>query len=170
MIAAFVASMLERELRALRREVEAYPDERQLWQELPGVGNTGGTLALHIAGNLQHYIGARLGGTGYVRDRPAEFSRRGVSRVELLEEIDAARTAVAAALARLTEADLHRVFPEPIGGVEVETGEYLIHLAVHATYHLGQIDLHRRVVTGRAEAVDAVRPAELSTARKPSAP
>jgi uncharacterized damage-inducible protein DinB len=87
----------------------------------------------------------------------------------LRQEVEAARAVVAAALAPLAEADLRRVYPETIGGVEVETGEYLIHLAVHLTYHLGQIDLHRRVVTGRAEAVDAVRPAELSTARRPSA-
>ena len=45
------------------------------------------------------------------------------------------------------------------------TGDYLIHLATHFAYHLGQIDYHRRVVTGVAVAVDAMRPSDLSSAR-----
>jgi uncharacterized damage-inducible protein DinB len=47
----------------------------------------------------------------------------------------------------------------------VATGEYLVHLATHLTYHLGQIDYHRRVVTGSSAGVGAVRPAELKSAR-----
>ena len=93
-----VAAILDRDLGTLRREVEAYPDERGLWQEVPGISNVAGTLALHLAGNLQHYIGARLGRTGYVRDRAAEFARRDVPRSELLSQIEAARAAVKAAL------------------------------------------------------------------------
>ena len=87
-----MAAIFERDLRALRREVEAYPDERDLWAQVPGVSNVAGTLVLHLAGNLQYYIGAVLGGSGYVRDRPAEFARRDVARSELLREIEAART------------------------------------------------------------------------------
>jgi hypothetical protein len=97
-LAAGVAAILDRDLRTLRRELEAYPDERQIWQAVPGLPNSAGTLALHLAGNLQHYIGARLGGAGYVRNRDAEFSRRDVPRAELLAEIERARTAIAAAL------------------------------------------------------------------------
>ena len=83
-LAAAVAAILDRELRTLRRELEAYPDERQLWQEVPGLPNSAGTLALHLTGNLQHYIGACWGGTGYVRNRDAEFGQRDVPRSELL--------------------------------------------------------------------------------------
>jgi len=82
-----LAAMLDRDLATLRREVEAYPDERDLWREVPGVPNVGGTLVLHLTGNLQHYFGARLAGTGYVRDRPAEFARRNVPRPELLRSM-----------------------------------------------------------------------------------
>ena len=78
-----LAAMLDRDLATLRREVEAYPDERDLWREIPGVANVGGSLVLHLTGNLQHYFGAQLTGTGYVRDRPAEFARRNVPRSEL---------------------------------------------------------------------------------------
>ena len=160
-----VATILDRDLRTLRREVEAYPNDRALWQEVPGISNVAGTLTLHLAGNLQHYIGARMGQTGYVRDRAAEFARRDVPRPELLSQIEAARAAVKAALSRAPEPDLTAEYPETVGGSKVSTGDYLVHLTTHFAYHLGQIDYHRRVVTGKAFAVDAIRPSELSSAR-----
>jgi len=160
-----VAAILDRDLRTLRRELEAYPDERQIWQAVPGLLNTAGTLALHLAGNLQHYIGARWGGTGYVRDRDAEFSRRGVSRAELLAEVERARAAVAAASPRIPAAALEQDFPELIADAHIRTDEYLVHLCAHFTYHLGQLDSHRRIVTGRTAGVGALRPAELGSAR-----
>jgi len=164
-LAADVAAIIDRELRTLRREIEAYPDERQIWEQVPGITNCGGTLALHLAGNLQHYIGARWAGTGYVRDRDAEFARRDVPRAEIVGEIERARAAVAAGLARVDEAIIGSDYPERIADASIRTGEYLVHLAVHFAYHLGQLDLHRRVVTGDAEGVGAVRPVELRSAR-----
>jgi hypothetical protein len=124
-----------------------------------------GTLALHLAGNLQHYFGAHLGRTGYVRDRPAEFARRDVPRSELLQQIEAAHAAVKAALSGAVVPDLEAEFPELIAGKRVSVGDYLVHLSTHFAYHLGQIDYHRRVVTGSALAVEAMRPAELSSAK-----
>jgi uncharacterized damage-inducible protein DinB len=158
-----LAAIFERDLRALAREVDAYPDERDLWAHVPGVSNVAGTLVLHLAGNLQHYIGAVLGGSGYVRDRPAEFARRDVPRSALLREIEAARTAVSRALGGAV--DIDREFPESIAGKKVRTGDYLIHLATHFAYHLGQLDYHRRIVTRHDKGVDAMRPIELSSAR-----
>jgi uncharacterized damage-inducible protein DinB len=161
-----VAAILDRDLRTLARSVEAYPDEHDLWRLPAGVDNSGGTLALHLAGNLQHFLGARLAGSGYVRDRDAEFAARDVPRAEILRRIEAARAAVAMAAATVTEEMLSAEYPDPVGGVRVSTGEYLVHLVSHFTYHLGQLDYHRRVVTGQARGLDAVRPAELSSARR----
>jgi hypothetical protein len=161
-----VGSLLDRELRTLQREVEAYPDERDLWREVPGLPNVGGTLALHLAGNIQHYFGHHLGKSSYVRNRPAEFSRRDVSRAELLDEVSAARAAVKAALAHISESQLQQDFPEVITGSQVLTGEYVVHLLAHFNYHLGQLDCHRRLVTGKSVGVGAVSPSELSSARK----
>jgi hypothetical protein len=164
-LAAGVAAILDRELRTLRRELEAYPDERQIWQAVPGLPNTAGTLALHLAGNLQHYVGARLGGTSYVRNRDAEFSRRNVPRAELLADIERARTAIAAALPQLPADALTRDYPEPISDAHIRTDEYLVHLCAHFAYHLGQLDSHRRIVTGNPAGVGALRPIELGSAR-----
>ena len=165
MLLPAIAALLDRDLRTLRREVEAYPDDQALWQPVPGITNVAGTLVLHLTGNLQHYLGTRLGGTGYVRDRTSEFARRDVPRAELLAQIEAARAAVTRAVTKIGEAELTAEFPEPVGGSMVQTGEYLIHLTTHFAYHLGQIDYHRRVVTGRAAGVEAMRPAELASAR-----
>jgi uncharacterized damage-inducible protein DinB len=156
-------AILQRELAAVRRTVEAYPDDASLWAERPGLPNSGGTLVLHIAGNLRHFIGAVIGGTGYVRDRDAEFARRGLSREELLAEIDAAAAAVDAGFASLPAGDdeLMRPYPLQVAGRAVAVGDFLVHLASHLAYHLGQLDYHRRLVTGDPKGVGALGLAEL---------
>jgi hypothetical protein len=165
MLVESVAAILDRDLQALGREVEAYPDDGTLWQLPEGVTNSGGTLVLHLTGNIQHYLGARLADTGFVRDRPAEFSARGVSRVALVRQIEAARSAVRSAAGKLTGEALELDFPEVVGGMRVATGDYLIHLVSHFGYHLGQVDYHRRLVTRDPRGVDAIRAGELASAR-----
>ena len=165
MLVEAVAAMLDRDLQTLGREVEAYPDDDALWQVPEGAPNSAGTLVLHLTGNLQHFFGARLGGTGYVRDRPAEFAARGVSRAVLLGQIEAARAAVRTAARQIDDAAVRQDFPEIVGGVRVTMGEYLVHLVSHFTYHLGQVDYHRRLVTRDRRGVDALRVVELSSAR-----
>jgi uncharacterized damage-inducible protein DinB len=155
-LTTWIAGIFVRDLRALRREIEAFPDESELWRVRPGISNSAGTLALHLTGNIQHYIGAVLGDTGYVRDRDAEFARRDVPRGQLLREIDAAISAVEQGLARVTDADLAKPYPDPPRGHSVTTGEYFIHLVAHFTYHLGQVDYHRRLLTGQAGNIRAV--------------
>src|SRR3989442_12385174 len=90
MLTTWIAAILRRDLGALRREIEAYADERDIWRVAPGISNCAGTLALHLGGNIQFFVGAVLAGTGYVRDRGAEFARRDGPPAELLPEIDPA--------------------------------------------------------------------------------
>jgi hypothetical protein len=164
MVTTTVAAMLSRELRALERELEAYPDEAQIWHVHPALPNTAGTLALHAAGNLLHFIGAVLGGTGYVRDRDAEFSRRGVSRAELLSGLRTAREVIGAALQGLPESRLMEWYPLPVANRRVRTGEFLLHLTAHLAYHVGQVDYHRRITTTDPKGIGAVSPTELPSA------
>jgi uncharacterized damage-inducible protein DinB len=149
-------AILRRDLDAVHRSVEAYPDDASLWAERPGLPNSGGTLVLHLAGNLQHFVGAVLGGSGYRRDRPSEFSRRDVPREALVAEIETAQRAVERALSAMPDEAFEQPYPESIGGRTVATGDLLVHLAVHLAYHLGQIDYHRRLVTGDARSIGAV--------------
>src|SRR5690242_18997908 len=158
MLIQTVQAMLLRELAAVQRSVEAYPDDTSLWAQPNGLPNAGGTLVLHLAGNLQHYVGAVLGNSGYERDRPAEFARRDVPRAELLREVSAAIAAVEHTLSSLSEGSLLQPHPEAIGGSVLPIGVFLVHLATHLAYHLGQLDYHRRVVTGDASGVGALSP------------
>lgn len=153
--------MLARELHAVKRELEAYPDDASVWRVIPGVPNTGGTLALHLAGNLQHFFGAILGRDGYKRDRDAEFARRDVPRNELLVGIDATIASVERTLKAISDETLAAAYPEPIAKRTVTTEIFLVHLATHLAYHLGQLDYHRRAVTDGASTVDAVSVREL---------
>jgi uncharacterized damage-inducible protein DinB len=152
MLATSIALVIGRDLAALRREIEAYPDERTVWATALGIANSAGTLALHLAGNLQHFVGAALGGTGYRRDRDAEFARRDVPRSEVLAEIDRARAVVEAVLPALAEAELERTFPVELAGERPSTGYALVHLAAHLAYHLGQVNYHRRLLASTAPA------------------
>jgi uncharacterized damage-inducible protein DinB len=162
MLIPIVQAMLLRELAAVQRSVQAYPDDASLWALPNGLPNAGGTLVLHLAGNLQHYVGTVLGGTGYVRDRPAEFARRDVSRAELLSELENAVRAVQRTLPTLREESLAKPYPEMVGGKVLTTASFLMHLATHLAYHLGQLDYHRRVVTGDTTGVGALSPAALA--------
>lgn len=138
--------LMVRDLRALAREVAAYPDDASVWGEVPGLANAGGTLVLHLAGNVQHFIGAVLGGSGYVRDRDAEFGRRGVSRAELVSQVEAAIVQVERVVPALTPERLGAAYPIEVGGHRMVTSRWLLHLVSHLAYHLGQVDYHRRMV------------------------
>ena len=159
-----IRAILVRELRTLQRELEAYEDESQIWALPPGITNSAGTLALHVAGNLQAFVGAVLGGSGYVRDRRAEFQRRDTPRAELLAEIDTTIQAVGAALATLPAEKLDEPFPLEFGDLQVVTGDFLCHLSAHLAFHVGQVDYHRRVVTGDSTSVAPVAIPELASA------
>jgi hypothetical protein len=158
---ASLRTVITRELGAVKREIEAYPDEASLWRAVPGMPNTGGTLALHLAGNLQHFFGSILGRDGYARDRDAEFARRDVPRRELLAGIDAAIASVGRTIERLSDDAIGSAYPEPIAKRTISTDIFLLHLAQHLAYHLGQLDYHRRAVSGNAQGVDAVSVREL---------
>jgi hypothetical protein len=161
MLIPVVQAMLLRELAAVQRSVEAYPDDASLWALPKGLPNTGGTIVLHLAGNLQHFVGAVLGGNGYRRDREAEFARRDVPRAELEAELENTVNAVRRTLPKLREETLAQPYPEKVGGQVLPTGVVLVHLATHLAYHLGQLDYHRRVVTGDATSVGAVSPVRI---------
>ena len=157
----WITSVITRELKALRREIETYPSEDGLWQVLPGIANPGGNLALHLAGNIQYFLGNVLGNNGYVRNREAEFGSRDIPRNELLREIDNAIVAVETGMSKISESDLAKPYPETVGGVKSSTGAFLAHFATHLAYHLGQVDYHRRILTGESKTVKAMSVNEL---------
>ena len=152
-ITADVALVLTREVDAIAREIEAFPDDATLWQVSPGVTNSAGNLALHIAGNLQHFVGALLGRTGYVRDRDREFAQRSGTRREVVEELLRARATVAQVLPLLPASALETTLEAHSMPGPVPAQRLLLHLCAHAGFHLGQIGYLRRILTGENRSV-----------------
>lgn len=159
-----LAAIIDRELHSLAAQLEALPQEADLWHVEPGISNPVGVLAAHLLGNLQYYIGNLYGGTGYIRDRPAEFARRDRTRAEALAEVAHTRMVVRRALEAMPASRLTEPVPEVVNGLTYDTADFLVHLVSHLAYHLGQIDYARRLLT-QGGSVRAVPMAELKTAR-----
>lgn len=153
--------MILRELRALDREIAAYPDDRSPWLTPLGITNSSGTLVLHLAGNLRHFIGTALGQSEYKRNRDAEFSTKDLSCEQLRAEVQATISDLEKAFDKITVGQLESPYPLLIQERRVRTVDWLVHLSAHIGYHLGQIDYHRRLLTTNAQAADAVSVREI---------
>lgn len=136
----------ERDLQKLKDEINLYDNEGDLWKVENQIANSAGNLCLHLIGNLNHFIGATLGETGYVRNRESEFSTKYITREKLFREIDQTIEAVKISLQKLSESDFEKDFPLEKHGETVRTDFMLLHLLTHLNYHLGQINYHRRLV------------------------
>ena len=147
-LAGDLAAIMGRDLDALAAGIEAYPDDASLWRVSGNIINSGGTLALHVVGNLSHFVGAVLGGTGYVRDREAEFGDRDVSRAEILARIAACRDEVVSIVEGLDDDLLAGPYPGtlPPHLAGTTTRRFLLHLSGHLMWHRGQLDYHRRIL------------------------
>jgi len=146
MLTQDLAKLFERDLNKLKEEINAYPDEAKISAVQTGISNSAGNLCLHLIGNLNHFIGADLGNTGYVRNRDSEFALKNVPRAQLIENIDKTIQVVKSTLTKLTEEDLAKIFPVKIRDEEITTAYMLVHLSAHLSYHLGQINYHRRLI------------------------
>lgn len=150
-LASDVSRLILRDIEGFTREIAAFADDETLWQTVPGVPNAAGNLAWHVAGNLQAFIGAVLGQSGYVRNRELEFSRRSGTRAETIEELARAATVVERVLAGLTTDVLDAEFPAHLpNGMRPRTRFFLMQLSVHAGFHLGQASYLRRTLSGDA--------------------
>ena len=148
--------ILTRDLEAFAREVELFPDDEMLWKTAPGITNAAGNLALHACGNLRHFVGAVLGGTGYVRTRPAEFATRSGRREDLARQLRETAEIVARVLPQVPESALEALYPEPHDGVQLPCGRFLLHITTHLAFHLGQAGYLRRALTADAHTSGAI--------------
>jgi uncharacterized damage-inducible protein DinB len=146
MLVQILQPLFERDLNKLKTEIEQYSNEESLWRVEKNITNSAGNLCLHLIGNLNAFIGAELGKTGYVRQRELEFSQKNIPRKELLEKIDATAAVVKQALATVTQEQLQADYPVMVFKEKITTGLFLVHLATHLSYHLGQINYHRRLL------------------------
>ncbi len=136
----------ERDLLKLKEEIDLYKNETNLWLVKNEIINSAGNLCLHLIGNLNHFIGATLGNTGYVRTRELEFSSKNIPRRQLIAGIDKTIDMVKNTLGQLAEEDYEKDFPLLKHDKVVSTEHMLLHLLTHLGYHLGQINYHRRLI------------------------
>lgn len=138
--------LILRDLDSLATEISSYPTEESLWLLHGDIKNTAGNLCLHLCGNLQHFIGAVLGKSGYVRNREAEFADKHVPKEKLLAEIEATKKAISQTLSQMDASELQEEYPIQVFGAPMTTEYFLIHLSGHLMYHKGQINYHRRLL------------------------
>jgi hypothetical protein len=140
-------ALYDRDLKALRNEIQSYPDDASLWNKSGGINNPGGNVFLHLMGNLNTFFGAVYANTGYVRDRPLEFSATGIPRAKLVMMLDEIHPIVLQVLKDFPSEKLGEIYPIKIFDEEKTVSYIFIHLETHLAYHLGQINYHRRIIT-----------------------
>ncbi len=146
MVLKTLNTLFQRDLAQLATEIDAYRNESNLWVVDKEIANCAGNLCLHLVGNLNAYIGATLGGSDYIRQRELEFSEKNIPKTELLRRIKETAAILDKTLKKLKEEDMNKEFPLIVFKEKMTTGFFLIHLATHLTYHLGQINYHRRLL------------------------
>jgi hypothetical protein len=146
-LASELAQLCRRDLTRLLQELQAFPDDETLWRTLPGTSNSAGNLALHLEGNLREYIGRQLGSVDYHRQRDAEFATRDSSRADLIRRLEEVRELIPSVVSNLSTLQFESTYPEQIWGGPISTQQFLLSLYGHLSYHLGQIDYLRRILT-----------------------
>ncbi len=146
MLKESLIEIFERDLNKLKDEIGLYSDETKLWIVDKDIINSAGNLCLHLIGNLNHFIGAALGNTGYIRERDKEFSLKNIPRKDLLESIEKTKKMVTDTIQQLNEDDFNKEYPEDKLGRKATTGFLLFYISSHLSYHLGQINYHRRLL------------------------
>ncbi|MFY0605798.1 MAG: DinB family protein [Cyclobacteriaceae bacterium] len=150
MILAELSQLFERDLKKLSNQIAMYKDEDLLWTKASGISNSAGNLALHINGNLQHFVGAVLGETGYIRDREFEFGDQKVPKQQIIDEVELTIAVVQKTLSNMVDNQLGVLYPIEVFGQPMSTSFFLMHLHSHLNYHLGQINYHRRILSKNA--------------------
>jgi uncharacterized damage-inducible protein DinB len=122
--------------------------EKELWTRPLEPGNSVGHLILHLTGNLSHFVGAQLGGSGYVRDREREFTEaRPPTKPELLTNLNAAVAQFRRVVESLSAEQLAAAHPEARFGSVLQG---LMHLVTHFSLHRGQMSYIVRLVLKNA--------------------
>ena len=138
--------IFDRDLDRLKKEIEAFQNEDNLWVTIGDISNPAGNLCLHLMGNLRTYIGKNIGQHPYQRDRVAEFNARHIPKQRLIADIEETKAIIISSLAHMDREDLDKLYVENVLGFEMTNTFFLIHVTAHFSYHLGQINYLRRML------------------------
>jgi uncharacterized damage-inducible protein DinB len=147
-LTSLITSALAAELEEWHDGVKKITDslsEEDLWKKPIEPGNSIGHLILHLTGNLNHFVGALLGKTGYVRNREREFTETAFPKKEVvLAELDAAVALYRRVVTGLTAEQLALPFPEARFGLTLNA---LLRWVTHFALHRGQMSYIARMVS-----------------------
>jgi len=146
MLTETLIQIFERDLNRLITEIDLYKNEQNIWRIEEDILNSAGNLTLHIIGNLNTYIGKEIGKTNYIRNRELEFSQKGISKHELIKSLNETIYIVRKSLINLQQNELENEYPTLVFTEKTSTGFLLVHLTTHLTYHIGQVNYHRRLI------------------------
>lgn len=146
MLVETLKKLFNRDLNKLKSEIELYQNEKKIWYTEKNIANSAGNLCLHLVGNLNTYIGAEIGKSGYIRHRELEFSLKDIPRDELINKVEETIKMIDSSLDKLREEDLEKEYPLLVFDKKTSTEYFLVHLVTHLGYHLGQINYHRRLL------------------------
>jgi len=137
-IAAALTARYEK-LAGVLHELAAPLTQERFWDKPFAFGNSFGHLVLHLTGNLNYYIGAQIAGTGYVRDRPVEFSdATRPSKAEVLKKFDQAIEMVITTINSQSPEDWSKEYTGT-GADAHNRMEMVLQCATHLHHHIGQI-------------------------------
>ena len=146
MLNTVLANFYERDIRRLIEEVSLFKNEENLWKIGGSVKNSSGNLVLHVAGGLNHLIGATLAHTDYVRNRDQEFIKKDVAKKDLVAQLEALIPMINKTLNDFTPQQMEAEFPFVFDGKKASNGYVLVNLLAHLNYHLGQVNYLRRML------------------------
>ncbi len=120
--------------------------EEQIWYNDEVVINSIGTLARHITGNLNHYLGAGILKNGYVREREKEFTERNIPQAQIIADLQAAVDVAGQALAAVDKVEARQPHRTPCGVDFDSLGYHIVRITTHLAHHCGQADYAERYV------------------------
>lgn len=142
-LAPLVSSTLAAYYEEVRQQVHTWVDPlstEDIWRKPYSYGNSIGHLVLHLTGNLNHYIGTNVRGTGYVRNRPLEFSDSSkLPKQQVLENFDRTIDLVAATIRAQSADDFLKAYSDPTEPRSNTRFALFLRMAAHAYHHVGQI-------------------------------
>jgi uncharacterized damage-inducible protein DinB len=146
MLTNILIQLFTRDLNKLKSEILAYKEEKNIWIIDKEIKNSSGNLCLHLVGNLNTYIGAQIGNSGYQRNRDQEFSLKHIPVTQLIQMIEDTIEVIRSTLNNMPDTTLEKEHPYLVFESKTSTEFLLVHLATHLAYHLGQVNYHRRLL------------------------
>lgn len=126
--------------------------QEQFWHNPFSYGNSVGHLVLHMTGNLNYYIGARVAETGYIRDRDREFTETEKrDKTKVMHAFDQTIAMVAATIKKQKSEDWMAAYSAEREPEAEERFMIFLRCAGHAYHHVGQLTFLSKELTRKSD-------------------